>query len=244
MEKLILSDGTEIELQPGGSISSLYTVLNSFDALETLSNFLKKEGNLKELTIMINDEVTGSYLNMAQDTTFKSVNVVGSMISVEMAFRKMTKEELESDSVNTAISYLSDDQAMMVKDLYADWESDPVGYPYDEDNPKDLRRRYSDRLWRLQKSHSKQLDWYPGADPTLWTEIVEGHSGTYDDPIPVPSSVTVSGFEYEYGKYYLDGENIYLCKRAGVENPEEMYGQKEILYFYPSSLVGTYFELT
>lgn len=31
-------------------------------------------------------------------------------------------------------------------------------------------------------------------------------------------------------------------QRGGVENPEEMYGQKETLYFAPSALVGQYFE--
>ena len=67
-------------------------------------------------------------------------------------------------------------------------------------------------------------------------EIIEGHEGTKDDPIPVPDSVTTSGFEYEYGKYYLENGAIYLAKREGKKD-----GEKEILYFAPSSLVGLYF---
>lgn len=62
-------------------------------------------------------------------------------------------------------------------------------------------------------------------------------------PIPVPDSVTTSGYEYEYGKYYQEGETVYLCRRSGVENPEEMYGQKITLYFAPSALIGKYFVL-
>jgi len=72
-------------------------------------------------------------------------------------------------------------------------------------------------------------------------QIVEGHAGTLEDPIPVPESVTTSGFEYEYGKYYSENDVVYLCQRQGILNPEEMYGQVEKLYFAPSTLVGQYF---
>ena len=48
--------------------------------------------------------------------------------------------------------------------------------------------------------------------------------------------------EYEYGKYYSEGDAIYICKRGGVEDPESMYGQKVTLQYLPSALVGQYFE--
>lgn len=63
-----------------------------------------------------------------------------------------------------------------------------------------------------------------------------------EDPIPVPDSVTTSGFTYVYGKYYEENGIAYICKRGGVENPEEMYGQEETLYYAPSALIGQYFE--
>ena len=152
------------------------------------------------------------------------------------------QEEQQQETVQTALTYLTDKQALTVKKLYTDWEDDPVGYEYKMENPFDQRRNHNGGLWKLKKSHAKQLDWYPGADPTLWEQIVEGHAGTLEDPIPVPDSVTTSGFTYVYGKYYKEGEEIYLCKRAGVENPEEMYGQEETLYYAPSAMVGQYFE--
>lgn len=132
---------------------------------------------------------------------------------------------------------LSDTDALQVKNLYNDWNKDPIGYQYSMDNPDDKRRTFNDRLWNLQKDHKKQEDWYPGADPTLWMEVVEGHEGTLEDPIPVPDSVTTSGFEYEYGKYYIENDIIYLAKREGKED-----GEKEKLFFPPSSLIGQYFE--
>ena len=132
---------------------------------------------------------------------------------------------------------LSDVEALQVKNLYNAWEKDVIGYAYSMDNPDDKRRTYDNRLWNLQKDHNKQEDWYPGADPTLWMEVIEGHEGTLEDPIPVPDSVTTSGFEYEYGKYYAEGEQIYLAKRDGKHD-----GEKEKLFFAPSALVGSYCE--
>ena len=159
---------------------------------------------------------------------------------------RIVQIEINSNEIKKAasISALSftDEQALTVKGLYKKWEEDPEGYQYSMGNPYDLRRNHDGRLWRLNKDHKKQADWYPGADPTLWTEIVEGHAGTVEDPIPVPDSVTTSGFDYVYGKYYSEGGTVYLCQRQNVEDPEAMYGQIEKLYFAPSALVGQYFE--
>lgn len=94
-----------------------------------------------------------------------------------------------------------------------------------------------------EKEPRKTVRLVSGGGPTLWEQIVEDHEGTLEDPIPVPDSVTTSGFTYVYGKYYIEGENIYLCKRGGVENPEEMYGQEETLYYGPAAMVGQYFEI-
>ena len=71
---------------------------------------------------------------------------------------------------------------------------------------------------------------------------LEGNARTLEGPIPVPDSVTTSEFTYVYGKHYIEDGIIYFCKRAGVENPEEMYGQEETLYYGPSALIGQYFE--
>lgn len=52
-------------------------------------------------------------------------------------------------------------------------------------------------------------------------------------------SVTYYGMEYEYGKYYLDGEdgNLYLCQRTG-----EAAGGTIVLQYMPHELVGNYFK--
>ena len=56
---------------------------------------------------------------------------------------------------------------------------------------------------------------------------------TIDDPIPA-----VAGMEYVYGKYYIEGETAYICKRTG-----EAEGGMIVLQFLPSQLVGQYFEV-
>ena len=74
--------------------------------------------------------------------------------------------------------------------------------------------------------------WNPVDAPSIWTAIDVTHAGTIDDPIPA-----VAGMEYVYGKYYIEGETVYICKRTG-----EAEGGTIVLQFLPSQLVGQYFE--
>ena len=79
---------------------------------------------------------------------------------------RIVQIEINSNEIKKAasISALSftDEQALTVKGLYKKWEEDPDGYPYSMKNPYDLRRNHNGRLWRLNKDHKKQADWYPG----------------------------------------------------------------------------------
>ena len=180
------------------------------------------------------DELTGKYLEKYNEKVSNTQSYIEKVISGKKAV---------VDQAKIASLTNTDAQAVEVKGLYADWEDDPDGYAYDVQNQKDKRRNFGGFLWNLNKNQQKQKDRFPGAEPTLWTQLVEGYEGSYSDPIPVPDSVNVSGFEYEYGKYYIENELVYLCKRGGVLNPESMYGQKEKLYFKPSALIGQYFEI-
>ena len=82
----------------------------------------------------------------------------------------------------------------------------------------------------VEQAHTSQAQHTPDLVPALW-DIINGDSekGTIDNPIIVPE--VVSSMEYEYGKYYLEDTKIYLCKRAGVPNPESMYRTESIPYF-------------
>ena len=95
------------------------------------------------------------------------------------------------------------------------------------------RYQYGDRLYKVGQAHTTQADWTPDITPALWTVIDVVHAGTIEDPIPA-----VAGMEYEYGKYYIEGETVYICQRTG-----EAAGGRITLYYLPSQLVGQYFEV-
>ena len=95
------------------------------------------------------------------------------------------------------------------------------------------RYQYNGKLYKVVQAHTTQADWTPDVTPALWTVIDVTHAGTIDDPIPA-----VAGMEYVYGKYYIEGETVYICKRTG-----EAEGGTIVLQFLPSQLVGQYFEV-
>lgn len=137
------------------------------------------------------------------------------------------------------LNELPDEDAINIPLCFDSWDSFLDGYEFKEGK----RVEYKGGLWKCKKAHEKQSSWYPGAEPTLWEQLdKDEHAGTQEDPIPVPDSVTTSGFTYIYGKYYSEADQKYLFKRGGIpdEQAEAMYGQSETLFFPPSALVGSY----
>lgn len=153
---------------------------------------------------------------------------------------KTTQEEKLNNMIlmstrSTFLNELSDELAVEIPLMYTSWNDYEDGFEFTEN--KD-RVEYNGKLWKCKKTHQKQVSWYPGADPTLFIQLdKDEHKGTLEDPIPVPDSVSTSGFEYIVGKYYLEGEDKYLCKRDGMEDGETIE-----LFFMPSNLIGQYFE--
>lgn len=131
---------------------------------------------------------------------------------------------------------LPDAQALEAKVLY-DTFDDLVKAKYTAEE-QGFKFRDGDDLYKTaQDNVAFQAQYRPGqGTESLYTHIDEAHAGTQEDPIPAKSNM-----EYEYGKYYSEGDAIYICKRGGVEDPESMYGQKVTLQFLPSALVGQYF---
>lgn len=128
---------------------------------------------------------------------------------------------------------LPDAQAIQAKSLYPTWNPNSVEYGVD------FKVLHENILYRCISDHTSQADWAPGVAPSLWTAIESSkHSGTEDDPIPVPDTVTIAGMEYEKGKYYSESGRIYLMDRQGMRT-----GERVTLYFPPSGLVGQYFSL-
>ena len=243
--KVIFNDATEITVQQVESRGDYLRVLTVGNTPEQLKVLFTDSSRTSRMIVQERGQTIATYEGYTsyQWTELRPGKIYGVVI-----YKPEKTPEAQSAMVQAAVAVaqiqaqsLPDEQALAVKALYKNWEDDPEGYSYNMSNPDDNRRNYNGKLWNLNKGHNKQANWYPGADPALWTEIVEGYAGTLEDPIPVPDSVTTSGFEYEYGKYYQEGGIVYLCKRGGVSNPEGMYGQKEKLFFSPSALLDQYF---
>ena len=151
---------------------------------------------------------------------------------------KQLKKKIEKEQREKTLNELPKEEALNYKFLYKEWNSYQDGFELTEG----MRLMYKGNLWQVEKTHNKQSDWWPGKDPTLFEQFdKDEHKGTKEDPIPVPESVTTSGFTYIYGKYYKWKDITYLCQRGGVSNPESMYGQEVKLNYSPDALIGHYF---
>ena len=138
-----------------------------------------------------------------------------------------------------AVRFTADDQtALTGMDLYPTFESVVGTY-----QKKGARVRYdvNDKTFLFKLTCEDQTEngtlilesWNPVDAKSIWTAIDVIHAGTIDNPIPA-----VAGMEYVYGKYYIEGETVYICKRIG-----EAEGGTIVLQFLPSQLVGQYFEI-
>lgn len=129
---------------------------------------------------------------------------------------------------------LPDDLAMKYSAMYPKWK-DNVGKEITQDMINEGKNRFvgeDGKLYRADQPHTMQADWEPGLDTlALYVVIDETHAGTLAEPIPASA-----GMEYEHGKYYIEGETIYLMNRAGMKE-----GDKIVLAYLPSQLVGHYF---
>ena len=235
MEKLILADNTEIQILDGASLGSISAEVEGWAAAGDVVAKLTEE-NLKKVQFTSGEDVSGEYKDM---TLVTPVQVTpGSPALLIFGIRERAEEEIQREDVQTAISYLSDEQALTVKGLYPTF--DELAELKYTAKKQGYRFRDGDDLYKTARDNvTFQAQYRPGTGTeSLYTHINEAHAGTLEDPIPA-----VANMEYEYGKYYSEGEAIYICKRGGVPNPEEMYGQKVTLQYLPSALIGQYFEV-
>lgn len=101
---------------------------------------------------------------------------------------------------------LDNQQSLEVKSLYPTWESF-IGQTVE----KDIKLQYNDKLFKVVQQHLVQKQYPPSIDTaSLYTEIVEDHAGTLEDPIPYPADGNMVIYN---GKYYIENGIIYLCIR-------------------------------
>ena len=254
--ELDTKENTAEELQTGFSNPA------NLGTIELLTDdgavFSKMEGWTKYGGITLSGEKKTVILTQAASVTEERITAAESAaLEAKQAAKEQTeeiaeiKEQIKSGSFSTDqelvkasivvaranAQALTDDQAVQAKAIY-DTFDDLVKLKYTAEK-QGFKFRDGDDLWKTaQDDVTFRAQYRPGeGTESLYTHIDEAHAGTLEDPIPAKANM-----EYEYGKYYSEGDAIYLCKRGGVANPEEMYGQKVTLQYLPSALIGQYFE--
>lgn len=123
----------------------------------------------------------------------------------------------------------SDTDAYKMRYLYESWKKD-TDYEVGD------RRLYGDNLYKCKQKHTSQEQYPPDLVPALWDIVGEDNRGTLTNPIIIPDDF--SSMEYVKGKYYKEGDVLYLMNREGMND-----GEAVSLTYKPSALVGQYFKI-
>lgn len=173
MEILLLNDGTEIVIEEGSTLNTLIFLVDSYSDLETLANKLS-DTNLSDVKLITNGEVRGQYYKMALKTPYFSVTkLTNDKIKIVFGLRNKTEQELQEEEIQEAITYLNDEQALNVQNLYPEWKAKGTYYIGD-------RRRHKGVLYKCLADHEWQPDWSPDVSPSLWARIL------IEDPNDIP----------------------------------------------------------
>ena len=131
------------------------------------------------------------------------------------------------DAIKKVRETLTDEEALNYVVLYPDWK---IG----KELSAGERIEYNDKLYKVITAHTAQETWEPDVALTLFEPIDVVNEGTLEKPI-----VAAVGMTYFKDKYYLDETDgkTYLCIR------DDSNGNGTALYYVPSALVGTYFEV-
>lgn len=240
-EKVQMPDGTDDHVTERTQFSCLETVIhgqpeynkcieavirNSYTSEEELAMLNKY--NSYQTGIISDDSIISEYEQYLQFVA-STKEMVRKDLEIETPEPISTNVPRISDitrlmamTINTL--EISDNEALSVKSLYPTWES-KIGI----DVKKDEKLQYGSKLWKVLQPHKVQEEHKPGTGTeSLYTEVVETHAGTLDDPIPYNNNM-----ELEQGKYYSQDGSVYLCTR-----------NTEIPVYQPlADLVGIYVEL-
>ena len=126
--------------------------------------------------------------------------------------------------IEGAALHLPEEKALEAVELFPKWVP-TKNYEVGE------KVRYGEKLYKCDNKISANPTWTPDAVPAFWEVIAKPcEEGSLQHPITAEVSM-----RYFKDKYYLEGEDIYLCVR------DDANGAGTILHYLPSQLVGNYF---
>lgn len=234
--QLIFNDAFSILVQqvsPNGDYLRILTL----ESPETLRQYFSDPFKTRKLIVQERGQTVAEYEGYTQ---LRSIAWAPGNIYTVTMYKQEALPEVQAEVQAAAVLVaqmqaqgLTDEQALQCREIYPAWSPDNVQYA------EDCKVLHEDILYKCISAHTSQESWAPGVAPSLWTAIESGeHSGTEEDPIPVPDTVMTAGMEYEKGKYYSEAGKVYLMDRQGMDE-----GEKITLYFPPSALIGQYFSL-
>ena len=236
MSKIIFNDASSLSVQKV-TLKDGYLKILTLDPPETFKPYFSDPLKTRKLTVQERGQTIAEYEGYTQ--LYQIAWSPGNIYTVVM-YKQETLPEAQAEVQAVAVlvaqiqaQSLPDEQAVTVKAIYPAYDPNGVQYPVD------FKVLQDDVLYKCLQEHTSQESWAPGIAPSIWVAVETGeHAGTQEDPIPVPDTVTTAGMEYEKGKYYSEGESVYLMDRQGMDE-----GDKVTLYFPPSALIGQYFSV-
>lgn len=117
MEKIKLTDGTEIQIEYGATLQEVFVIVESFSDLKPIADALTKDGNLDKLEFVNEEDISGEYEDMKLVAPlFKNIDKMeDGKIMASFGFREKTEiekaiEELQEsqENQNKAIDELAD----------------------------------------------------------------------------------------------------------------------------------------
>lgn len=235
--KIVFNDATELQVQQVEPRGDYLRVLVVGTTPEQLRELFSDSVRTKKMTVLERSQTIATYEGYTE--YYRTEIYTGQIYGVVM-YRQESVPETQAAMVSAAVAVaqieaqgLTDEQAITVKAIYPVYDANGVLYPVD------FKVTQDDVLYKCLQEHTSQPGWEPGTAPSLWAAAASGEqTGTIEDPIPVPDTVTTAGMEYEKGKYYSEGGKVYLMNRQGMSD-----GESITLYFPPSALVGQYFSV-
>lgn len=176
----------------------------------------------------INNDISdyNTYIELVNDIKSDVAKTLGITQEKEISNEPRQSDLFKFITMTINNSNVTDQQALSIKTLYPEW-STFIG----ETVQKDTKVKYENKLFKVVQSHLVQEQYPPSVDTaSLYTEIVEDHKGTKDDPIPYPTDGNMVIYN---GKYYTEDNILYKCIRDSG-NP---------LYAKLKDLVGNYVEV-
>ena len=100
MDKMILTDKTEITIKEGASLNAITAVVEQFKDLDPIASAILKEGKSGCSTnLSQRKNITGNYTDMRLEYPLFQVNVVNEKVEATFAIREKTEEEKRLDAL-------------------------------------------------------------------------------------------------------------------------------------------------